>query len=404
MKKLLIIEDDQIVGTIYRHKFRAEGFQVELATDGEAGLKAVASFEPSIVILDLMLPKLNGVEVLKRLRERHESRGLPVIVLTNAYMSTLVQDAWRAGANHCMIKANCSPKQLVELVNKTLGINSAPAAPVTSPVQQPATVVPTDKAAALSSEDKPKGSDTAFQTQVRQDFLITVPDQISELRALLQAFAKSDGEAARLTNLFTLYRKLHTLASNAAVSGLTTAAEMSSALEALLKELYEKPKNINGSSIRTIAQSIDFISVLFEQKTNAGPIGAGSPGILVVDDDPFSRRAMVVALEKASLKCVDLEDPMAALQLLSEKRFDLIFLDVNMPAMTGFDLCEKIRAIPQQSKTPVIFVTGLTDFESRTRSTLSGGADLIAKPFLFMELAVKALTHLMKAQLGAAKS
>lgn len=109
MKKLLIVEDDHIVGTIYRHKFQAEGFQVEVATDGEAGLKAVESFGPSIVILDLMLPKLNGVEVLKRLREKHETRGLPVIVLTNAYMSTLVQDAWRAGANQCMIKANCSP-------------------------------------------------------------------------------------------------------------------------------------------------------------------------------------------------------------------------------------------------------------------------------------------------------
>jgi len=91
MKKMLIVEDDQIVGSIYRHKFQVEGFQVELALDGDAGLKAVEGFKPDVVILDLMLPKLNGVEVLKRLRAKPETKSLPVIVLTNAYMSSLVQ-------------------------------------------------------------------------------------------------------------------------------------------------------------------------------------------------------------------------------------------------------------------------------------------------------------------------
>lgn len=406
MKKLLIVEDDQIVGTIYRHKFQAAGFEVELATDGEAGLKAVSAFRPSVVILDLMLPKMNGVEVLRRLRDQPETRGLPVVVLTNAYMSTLVQDAWRAGANHCMIKANCSPKQLVELVNKTLsGTTSTPPPDFASMAAAfpPGMQAPAPPPALLTESPSPE-HDTSFQTEVRQNFLTGVSDQISELRSLLQAFAKGEGEPARLQKLFTLYRKIHTLTSNAAVSGLSTAAEMSSALEALLKELYEKPKNINSSTIRTVAQAIDLISVLFERKSNLDRTTAMPPAILVVDDDAISRRAVVIALQKASLNCQELDDPIPALDVLSESAFDLIFLDVNMPGMSGFDLCEKIRSIPRHVKTPVIFVTGLTDFETRTRSTLSGGTDMIAKPFLFMELAVKALTYLLKAQLTGLKS
>jgi DNA-binding response OmpR family regulator len=63
-----------------------------------------------------------------------------------------------------------------------------------------------------------------------------------------------------------------------------------------------------------------------------------------------------------------------------------------------------LRALPAHSKTPVVFVTGLTDFESRARSTLSGGNDLIAKPFLFMELAVKALNFILKGQLGIGRA
>ena len=73
-----------------------------------------------------------------------------------------------------------------------------------------------------------------------------------------------------------------------------------------------------------------------------------------------------------------------------------------MPGMSGFDLCKQIRAMPQHAKTPVIFVTGLTDFASRAKSTISGGNDLIGKPFLMMELAVKAITFLMKSRLQAA--
>jgi DNA-binding response OmpR family regulator len=74
-----------------------------------------------------------------------------------------------------------------------------------------------------------------------------------------------------------------------------------------------------------------------------------------------------------------------------------------MPGMTGFELCTKLRALPAHKKTPVIFVTALTDFESRTSSMMSGGNDFIAKPFLFLELAVKALVYVLRGRLPPAK-
>jgi DNA-binding response OmpR family regulator len=407
MKKMLIIEDDQIVGSIYRHKFQVEGFQVELAPDGDAGLKAVASFKPDVVILDLMLPKLNGVEVLKRLRDKPETKSLPVVVLTNAYMSALVQEAWKAGANHCMIKASCTPKQLVELVHKaisTVPSATAPAEAGAHPAPAPGAAPSPPSASAASRPAVTFEDDTAFQTELRQTFLGSAVDNIGRLRAELQAFVKSEGDTARLPRLFTLYRKVHSLTSNAAVAGLASIAKMASALEALLKELYEKPKNINSSTIRTVAHTIDFLSVLLEHTSAPDADNTPTPNILVVDDEAISRRAVIYALEKANLKCVSVEEPNTALKMLAENRFDLIFLDVDMPGMSGFDLCAKLRAIPEHTRTPVVFVTGLTDFESRARSTLSGGNDLIAKPFLFMELAVKALTYVLKGRLGIGKN
>jgi DNA-binding response OmpR family regulator len=71
--------------------------------------------------------------------------------------------------------------------------------------------------------------------------------------------------------------------------------------------------------------------------------------------------------------------------------------------MSGFDLCSMLRQLPAYENTPVVFVTRLNDFESRANSSISGGNDLIAKPFLFIELAVKALVWVLRARLQAAK-
>jgi DNA-binding response OmpR family regulator len=152
-----------------------------------------------------------------------------------------------------------------------------------------------------------------------------------------------------------------------------------------------------------VANAIDFLASLFAQATQ--PQRETPPAnILVVDDEPISRRAITHALEKARLKCVNVEDPNVAFKLLSEQSFDLVFLDVDMPGMNGFELCTKLRALPAHKKTPVVFVTGLKDLESRASSMMSGGNDFIAKPFLFMELAVKALVYVLRGKLGPVKN
>src|SRR5262249_48519824 len=195
-----------------------------------------------------------------------------------------------------------------------------------------------------------------------------------------------------------LYRRVHAITANAGMVGLAMIAQMSDALEALLKELYEKPKNLNASAMRTVASGVDFLAILFKTALDPKKQNIPAANILVVDDEAISRRAITYALEKAKLKCLGAEDPNAAFDLLSKQHFDLVFLDVDMPGMNGFELCTKLRALPAYKKTPVVFVTSLNDFESRANSTMSGGNDFIAKPFLFMELAVKALLYVFRSK------
>ena len=387
MKKILFIEDDQIVSNVYRNKLAVEGYQVEVAPDGESGLRVMRTFQPHVILLDLMLPGMSGVDVIKEVRSEKDFAKTPIIVFSNTYLTNIIQEAWRAGANKCLSKSSCTPKDVIEVVRHTVGDSGA------IPQNKPSTIDPQSRPPVASKEDE------NFQADLQKTFLDNLPTTLTSLRTGMMSLVKADTEMLKLKQIYELYRQVHTLNGNSGIAGLALVAHMSSALEALLKEIYEKPKNLNASTVRTIASAVDFLGVLFEKGTHPDSQELPASKILVVDDEAISRRAIIYALEKAKLKSVNLDDPHQALQMLTENEFDLIFLDVDMPGMTGFELCAKLRSLPQHKKTPVVFVTSLNDFENRTNSTMAGGNDFIGKPFLFIELTVKALIHVMKAKL-----
>ncbi len=125
MKRILIIEDDPIVSKIYRHKYEEAGYNVASAADGEAGWQQLKNFKPDLVQLDLMVPKINGVEIIKKIRAHQEFNSLPIIVLSNGYMTDMVNEAIKAGANRYVSKMRCSPKLMLEVVNELLTLTCA---------------------------------------------------------------------------------------------------------------------------------------------------------------------------------------------------------------------------------------------------------------------------------------
>lgn len=385
MKKILIIEDDQVVGNVYRNKLALEGYKAEISPDGETGLNVMRTFGPELIILDLMLPTISGVEVIKQIRSEPDFSKIPIIVFSNTYLSNLIQEAWRAGASKCLSKANCSPKDFVDVVKQTIGDSGAMASQASRPP--------------VETAGKEPVTDAEFHADLRRTFLDTIPNTLASLRAGLQDLIKADNEISRLKQIYELYRRVHAVNGNAGVAGLVQIAHMASALEALLKEIYEKPKNINQSTLRTVASAVDFLGILFERSKLSDRQEPLISKILVVDDESISRRAVVYALEKAQLKSINVDNSEEALKLLAENEFDLVFLDVDMPGMTGYELCAKLRGLPHHKKTPVVFVTALNDFDNRTSSTMAGGNDFIGKPFLFIELTVKALIYVMRARL-----
>lgn len=122
MTRIAIIEDDQVISQMYRMKFEADGFEVQLADDGKRGVQMVHSFAPDIILLDLQMPNMNGAEALEKIRAEPWGKQIPVIILTNLGEEEAPKSLRALGIHSYIVKADLTPKQVVARVKEALGI------------------------------------------------------------------------------------------------------------------------------------------------------------------------------------------------------------------------------------------------------------------------------------------
>ena len=125
MRKVLFIEDDLVSATGYDRLFRTHGFQVEVARDGAAGLERLVAFQPDAVVLDLMLPKVGGLDVLCAIRSDKVYHDVPVVVLTGACLPVIVERAIKMGANYVFDKVNHKPLAIIQVLHDLLRTTSS---------------------------------------------------------------------------------------------------------------------------------------------------------------------------------------------------------------------------------------------------------------------------------------
>ena len=118
--KVLIVEDEKMLAEMYATKFTMEGFEAAQANDGMAGLEAAASEKPDIILLDVIMPKLDGFAVLKELREKDDTKNTPVILLTNLGQDEDIKKGKELGASDYFVKANHTPAEVVTKVREVL--------------------------------------------------------------------------------------------------------------------------------------------------------------------------------------------------------------------------------------------------------------------------------------------
>lgn len=446
MKKILIVEDDQLVASAYRKRFGEAGYSVDWAPDGLEGIKMVGAIKPDVVLLDLLMPRLDGIEVLKYIRTHPDLKNLPVVVFSNSYMTNLVESAWRNGADQCLMKASTTPAQLFDAVNKAMQKAAArmaapPAAPVgpitplsrpgtglapaisvptsaTPPVRpasppiappvsplaaRPAvstgsgtTIIPVPTSPSVGPQERLAPApvaqvDPEFQEQIRQLFLSSAPSKLASVRESANAFVQDQGSSMQLPLLSDLFRRVHSLTGNAAVAGCASIAHFASTFEAFLQELQQKPKFINASTVRTVVRSVDTIEALFRSSEERIDEPGKHVELLVVTGDVMSSQTIGMALEKANLESAIANDATQALSMVSSRSFAAVVMTVNLTGLSGFELCAQMQAHGTFGRTPVLFISELRDFEAHSNPENVGDNDIMASPYLLIELTLRAL-------------
>jgi DNA-binding response OmpR family regulator len=120
MKKILFIEDESALQKTFKDVLEKEGYQMISALDGESGLKLARTQKPDLILLDLILPKKDGFEVLKELKEDESTKGIPVIVLTNLEDIESVEKAIELGATTYLVKAQYTLEEVIQKVKKAI--------------------------------------------------------------------------------------------------------------------------------------------------------------------------------------------------------------------------------------------------------------------------------------------
>lgn len=119
-KKILLIEDDLFLSDIYKTKFEQVGYIIQVAENGAEGVKKARASQPDLILLDIVLPKMNGIEVLDQLKSAEGTKSIPVVFLTNLGSDEDIKEGLKKGAAGYLVKSQFTPSEVVAEVEKIL--------------------------------------------------------------------------------------------------------------------------------------------------------------------------------------------------------------------------------------------------------------------------------------------
>lgn len=122
MTKIAIIEDDPVISQMYRMKFETDGFDVQLAHNGERGIALVNDFRPDLILMDLQMPEMDGATALAAIRKEEWGNTIPVIILTNLGEEEAPKGIRALGIHSYIVKAELTPRQVVQRVKQALDL------------------------------------------------------------------------------------------------------------------------------------------------------------------------------------------------------------------------------------------------------------------------------------------
>lgn len=157
MAKILLVEDDPLIYRMYQKLFTLEGFETETAENGQIGLDKLASFKPDVILLDIMMPTMNGLEMLDKLKADEATKNIPVAVLTNVSDLGVANEIFAKGAELSIVKSETEPETVINWIKSVMARSDKGAAPADDK--------PADDADDSTDSDEPEAPAEATENQ-----------------------------------------------------------------------------------------------------------------------------------------------------------------------------------------------------------------------------------------------
>jgi DNA-binding response OmpR family regulator len=362
--QLLVVESPTIA-RFYENGLEAAGFDVMVAHDAASALVTFRNRRPSVIGLDPILPAMDALEFIACVRATADARSMPICLLPHAD-PLISKAAVAAGANRGLTREEQPVQTLTAMSVAFCQINL--------------------------ERWQPKALG-------QNHWVGAAREHVVQFRAGLHSLTRNPLDDVTWNELV---RQAHMLTETLALANQPGLSQFALSTELLVLDLKAMPEQLNSSLTMTLGQAADFLTArLSEVGPKVLPCPSGSR-VLVVDDDAGAGELIRAAIRTAGLVPDVVASPSACLTAVNANHFDLVFLDVSLPEMTGFELCSRVRNTPGHDTVPIVFLTGLTSFQNRAQSSLAGGNDFIGKPFHPLELGLKALLWVNKAHLGNA--
>lgn len=171
-KKILIIEDEEALASVLSSKFTRSGFEVMVGINGEDGLNKIEGWKPDLILLDIVMPKINGYEVLESLQK--QGNIIPIIIISNSGQDVELEKTKKLGAVDYIVKAQINPEEVLEKVNKILNITTGDSVKNQVKDEETAGEGPNDGAKILLAEDDPFLGDICYKKLRKEGFNVVL--------------------------------------------------------------------------------------------------------------------------------------------------------------------------------------------------------------------------------------
>jgi CheY-like chemotaxis protein len=409
-KRILSIDDDPEIRGLISGVLARAGWEVVTAADGPSGLRAAREQCPDLILLDIMMPGMNGYAVCDDLQIDPRTSHIPVVFLTALDDPRDRARALSLGGTDYLVKP-FDPRTVAECVARNLNValRFGQIAETHGPDAK------SGDEAARSAADSPAGVPANDDFMRFKPFLLSRLPDIDRVRAVVERMRPADmyskvaSAGIDATDLaagiaaFLGIERMDVIAPDSIAIGVLPAPLCRSSLVVPLetaaglafavsnpfdRELVETLRSVvRGEPALIVAEPRVVLSVLGATRTEPAPATVLAPGapapavplaILAVDDDADALAVTVRMLESAGHRVWSAPEGATALVQLARRRFDVVLADIAMPTLGGFALLEIMRS--QNIDVPVVFVTGSASPEDETAATRMGAVAFVHKP------------------------